>query len=62
LNDREPIPSAFERGKEAGETGVVGANPYAEDSPDHHHFETGRKFGARGNRVGPSAYWQRRKN
>lgn len=59
---REPVPSSFERGREAGASGVVaGGNPYAVTSPEHHHFETGRRFGARDKSNGSSPYWQRRK-
>lgn len=55
--------SAFERGKEAGEQNALPrtANPFDIGSPDYHHFETGRKFGARSGRGTSSSYWQRRK-
>ena len=53
--------SAFEMGRAAGETGGNPANPFDASLPEHHHFETGRKFGSRGNRSGSSSHWQRRK-
>jgi hypothetical protein len=54
--------SAFEQGKAAGETGSSDiVNPFSVESPDHHHFETGRKFGSRAGRGMSSSHWQRRK-
>ena len=60
-SDEDEGASAFEQGRAAGETGGSAKNPFSEGSPDHHHFETGRKFGSRNNRSGASSYWQRRK-
>ena len=53
--------SAFEMGRMAGENASTVANPFEANLPEHHHFETGRKFGSRGNRSGSSSHWQRRK-